>query len=602
MNKTIALVAILIAPGHAAFAETGTEAGERESRPGQYTGYSEPRFREWMLTSEYITVRDGTRLAADIYRPAVDGKPTDERLPVIWIHTPYRRAYLDADGKRVSIVERFWLLEILKYGYVVAAVDTRGRGASFGARRGFLDRTEAQDAYDLTEWFAEQPFSDGNVGITGCSYVGASTLHAATVAPPHLKAIAPGCFGFDAYGFVSRGGITAQFNTRPEDPEKDYGYGVLPVDEDTDGSMLAAALEIHKKGTPMAELWRGMPFRDDVSPLVGTRFWEETSAASYTDVIEKSGVGIFMWGNWLDEGSFEVVLAYNNLDNERRLWMGGWGHCQIGDFPMGTELLRFFDHYLKRIDNGWDREPPIYYYTIGAAEDDRWTGAASWPPAASTIELFPRGEAAPGVPGRLAREPDRATQASDEFTVDYQPVCAADVDMYFMFWPCVIEDHGLSYTTAALAADLHIAGHPVVDLQVSSTTPDADLFVYLEDVAPDGAISIFTHGRLRMSHSGENEAPFDNFMGLPYHRGNRSDVMDLTSGELVRMRLDLLPTSIIIKAGHRLRLTVAGADPRQRSRSVVFDPPPVITLHSQGESFSKLLLPLVTPLVTDGEQ
>ena len=109
-----------------------------------------------------------------------------------------------------------------------------------------------------------------------------------------------------------------------------------------------------------------MPFRDDVSPLLNVPFWREVSVATYADVIERSGVAIFIWGNWLDEGSFEATLAFNNLRNPRKLWMGGFSHCQVGDFPMGVELLRFFDRYLKHIDNGWDREPPVYYYTVNA--------------------------------------------------------------------------------------------------------------------------------------------------------------------------------------------------------------------------------------------
>ena len=104
---------------------------------------------------------------------------------------------------------------------------------------------------------------------------GGSTYHVATTAPPHLRAIAPGCTDFDKYGFVSRGGITAQFNTRPENPEQDFGQGVLPVDEDRDGSLAKKAIALHAGGTPMAELWRGMPFRDDVSPLLNVPFWRE---------------------------------------------------------------------------------------------------------------------------------------------------------------------------------------------------------------------------------------------------------------------------------------------------------------------------------------
>lgn len=576
---------------------------QKVSRPGEYLGYSKKLYSQWIVTSQYVKVRDGTRLAVDIFRPAVNGKPVKDRLPVIWTHTPYRRAYFDDDGRRVSILERMGLLDILKYGYVVAAVDTRGRGASFGVRRGFLDRTEARDAYDMTEWFAAQPWSDGNIGITGCSYMGASTLHAASVAPPHLKAIAPGCFGFDAYGFVSRGGITAQFNTRPENPQQDYGYGVAPVDTDTNGTLAGEAIEMHKYGTPMAELWRGMPFRDDVSPLVKTRFWHETSAASYIRTIEQSGAGIFMWGNWLDEGSFEVVLAYNNLDNPRKLWMGGWGHCQTGDFPMTVELLRFFDHFLKYVDNGWEREPPVYYYTIGAPKDHEWTQAASWPPAGIIkSDLFLNGEAERGEPGILEPSLSKSTRENDSFKVNYKPVCKDKVDLYFIFWPCVIKDHGLSYQTGKLTRDIHIIGHPIVELTISATTEDADVFAYLEDIAPDGAISIMTHGRLRASHRLESPPPFTNYMGIPYHRSNRADIHKLVPGDLVRMRMDLLPTSTIVKAGHRLRLTLAGADPRQRSRSVSFDPPPVISIHHSADAPSNIILPLVSKISFIGSE
>jgi putative CocE/NonD family hydrolase len=559
----------------------------KESRPGVYHGYSEARFSEWQKTSQYVSMSDGVKLAVDIYRPAVNGRAVDEKFPVVWIHTPYRRAYTDPKGTLVNPLERLSLMPLLNYGYVVAAVDTRGRGASFGARRGFQDRTEARDAYEMTEWFAKQPWSTGEIGVAGCSYLGGSTWHAATIMAPHLKAIAPGCTDFDKYGFVSRGGITAQFNTRPENPGQDFGQGVVPVTSDTDGKQAEAAIAEHVKGTPMAELWAGMRYRDDVSPLLGVPFWRESSVATYVKEIERSGVGIFIWGNWLDEGSFEATLAYNNLNNPRKLWMGEWAHCQVGDFPMDIEMLRFFDHFLKKIDNGWQREAPIYYRTVNAPAGKEWNSTDKWPlPNARNQTLHLGGDASLSI--KAAQ-----TTASDKFVVDYDPHCSGTVDLYFLMWPCGVDKHGLGYTTPALTADAHIVGHPIVDLWVSSTTDDADLFVYLENVAPDGAVSIVTHGRLRASHRGEQPAPYRNFMGVPYHRGERRDAELLTPGKPARLRLDLLPTSTIVKAGHRLRLTVAGADPRQRSRNVKFDPPPTITVHHDREHASQLTLPIV---------
>ncbi|MFC4313171.1 CocE/NonD family hydrolase [Steroidobacter flavus] len=572
----------------------------KESRPGVYRGYSEARFSEWQKTSQYVSMSDGVKLAVDIYRPAVNGRAVDEKFPVVWIHTPYRRAYTDPKGTLVNPLERLYLMPLLNHGYVVAAVDTRGRGASFGARRGFQDRTEARDAYEMTEWFAKQPWSTGAIGVAGCSYLGGTTWHAATMMAPHLKAIAPGCTDFDKYGFVSRGGITAQFNTRPENPGQDYGQGVVPVTADIDGKQAATAIDEHSKGTPMAELWAGMRYRDDVSPLLGVPFWRESSVATYAKEIERSGVGLFIWGNWLDEGSFEATLAYNNLNNPRKLWMGEWGHCQVGDFPMATEMHRFFDYFLKKIDNGWQREAPIYYRTVNAPAGKEWSSTDQWPLAnARNQTLHIGGGASPGATGQLASMV-AAGAASDKFVVDYDPKCSEKVDLYFLMWPCGVDKHGLGYATPPLTADTHIAGHPIVDLWISSTTDDADVFVYLEDVAPEGTASIVTHGRLRASHRDEQPAPYRNFMGLPYHRGERRDAKPLVPGTPAKLRLDLLPTSTIVKAGHRLRLTVAGADPRQRSRNVKFDPPPTTTIHHDREHASQLTLPIVGAFAAEG--
>jgi putative CocE/NonD family hydrolase len=574
-----------------------SSAAEKESRPGVYHGYSEARYDGWVKTSQYVTVKDGTRLAVDIFRPAQNGVIAAGRFPVIWTHTPYRRSSLRPDGKPASALDSWGLIDLVKYGYVLAAVDTRGRGASFGVRRGFQDRTEAQDAYEMTEWFAAQPWSDGNIGVAGCSYTGGSTYHVATTAPPHLRAIAPGCTDFDKFGFVSRGGITAQFNTRPENPEQDFGQGVLPVDEDRDGSLAKQAIALHAGGTPMAELWRGMPFRDDVSPLLHVPFWREASTASYADVIERSGVAIFIWGNWLDEGSFEATLAFNNLNNPRKLWMGGFSHCQVGDFAMGVELLRFFDRYLKHIDNGWDREPPVYYYTVNAPAGHEWSSAPRWPLPKSRVELLSLGgSAATGQPGLLDTARPAKSATADRFVVNYKPVCKGSVDLYFIMWPCVVENHGLSYASAPLREDVQIAGHPIADLWIAASTNDADVFVYLERITPSGDVSIVTHGRLRASLRSEQKPPYRNYMGLPYHRGNRADAQPLTAGEPARLRLDLLPTSTILKKGDRVRLTIAGADPRQRSRTIEFDPPPQISILHDREHPSRVELPVIGAL------
>src|SRR5690606_27141980 len=156
----------------------------------------------------------------------------------------------------------------------------------------------------------------------------------------------------------------------------------------------------------------------------------------------------------------------------------------------------------------------------------------------------------------------------------------------------VLKEPGLSFVTPPLSRDLHLLGHPLLDLQVSATTPDADLFAYLEVIEPDGNARIVSSGRLRASHRRENTPDLD-YMEIPYHRGNRADAEPLVPGQAVRMRFDLLPTSTVVKAGRRLRLSFAGADPRQRFRTVSFDPPPVISIHNLPDMASKFRLPVV---------
>src|SRR5690606_37310638 len=172
----------------------------------------------------------------------------------------------------------------------------RGKGSSFGARRGFQDRTEALDGHDLVQWLAAQPWSSGHVGMYGCSYVGGTTVHVATTAPPALKAIFTGASDLDKFAFVRNGGITAQFNTRPDEPLSD-DLASIPVDEDWRGTMLQAAVAEHAANTPIAPLWFGMPFRDSVSPLTGNDFWQVVGPYTHLDKLRELGITTYFVSN-----------------------------------------------------------------------------------------------------------------------------------------------------------------------------------------------------------------------------------------------------------------------------------------------------------------
>lgn len=127
------------------FIVSGTALGQEQERIssfGKYQGYSQEKYDSWVRFSQYLTMRDGTKIAIDIIRPAVDGKPVEEPLPVIWTHTRYRRASRDDEGIVHSAAESFYLQPLLKHGYITAAADVRGSGASFGTWLGIFTEEE----------------------------------------------------------------------------------------------------------------------------------------------------------------------------------------------------------------------------------------------------------------------------------------------------------------------------------------------------------------------------------------------------------------------------------------------------------------------------
>jgi len=241
---------------------TNTPEGRR-SRPGTYKGYSQPLYDGRSSTSQYITMRDGTKLAALILRPTQDGEAVSTPLPVIWTHSRYHRE---------GIFNWPYLQNILKYGYIIVSVDIRGTGASFGTYRGLFSPEETRDAYDITEWLAVQPWSDGNIGMFGRSYWGITQLMAASTAPPHLKAIFPEMSEFDHYSFVYPGGI---FH---DDFFRQWGNMVNELDTDgsavtadMDKTMLQEALKEHAGNLDVFDTYSPLPYRDSVSALTGTQ-------------------------------------------------------------------------------------------------------------------------------------------------------------------------------------------------------------------------------------------------------------------------------------------------------------------------------------------
>ena len=543
-------------------------------------------FSDVVRTSQYVQVRDGTRLAVNIYRPANGARPAGARMPVIFAFTPYRARFRAENGQveEAGLSDRLALRSLIRAGYVVAVADIRGKGASFGARRGFQDRTEARDGYDLVQWLARQDFSTGRVGMIGCSYLGGTTFHTASMAPPALRAIFVGASDLDKYSFVRRGGITAQFNTRPDEPPA-VDLASIPVDGD-DGRLLRQAVAEHANNTPMAGLWYGMPYRDSVSSFTGNAFWEEAAIYRYLAAIRGAGIATYFWGNWQDEPTAHSILSAENMGG--RFLAGPGGHCvPPPGFDFTGEIRRYFDQHLKGVDPGPALRPRATYWVEGEGwvRSSRLPGADAryrdWHfsgdrsnSARSTNDgvLSPR----PGAPGR------------DSFTVDYN-LPGAD---YFAFWARPMDAHGLSYTSPPLAEPLRLIGFPIVSVTASVDRRDAHLWVYLDQVDAAGNAEVVAFGRLAFSHHRTARPPF-RMLGLPWHSGLARDVAPVTPGAAVRMDVDLTPVARVVPAGARLRVTIAGADPRQRNLAEVRqNPPPIISILRGTANPSRLRLPV----------
>lgn len=581
---------------------------EKLSKLGEYSGYSEPIYDQWVRISRYVAVPDGTKLAVDIYRPAVDGELVSDPLPVVWSADRYHRADVAEDGTVVTKLDKYPYLETLvRHGYVVVAVDIRGSGASYGTRQGVFSQQEKDDLYDMTEWFAAQNWCDGNVGMYGGSYLGTGQYWAATIAPPHLKAIFPEVAPFEGYPQAYPGGV---FNDKflgtwqLGNQYLDVLIPAAPVDEDTDGSMLAEALEQHKGNLDVHAYTKSRPYRDDMDLTLSLEY--------YYSEVEDSGIPIYHWGGWYDLFAKSPPLWFHNVDNPQKVVLGPWFHSDRDDDNalMATEHLRWYDYWLKGIDNGVMDEPPIHYYTIGAPQGEEWRTAWEWPlPNEKPTNYYFAGGHSGSVSsandGLLSTAQPTGASGRDEYTVDYttntgspNPIktrWTGALDERVFGKPLAtdmgpLDEKGLTYTTPPLEEDVEVTGHPVVHLWVTSTASDGDFFIYLEEVDGDGVSQFVSDGILKASHHTLATPTWDN-LGLPWHSHSKADTTDLP-GEPVELAFDLFPTSNIFDAGHHIRVTITCAD-ADMFLTPELSPPPTVSVYRNADYASYITLPVI---------
>lgn len=586
-----------------------SSAAEKISRFGEYKGYSEETYDDYVRTSQYLALTDGTKLAYDLLLPSNDGKTSRKPLPVLFCYTSYLRAYnMVTDGKVVDneimnlniIAKAFiwlraklvknghifdqaflnkWLKRMLKHGYAVIIVEQRGTGASEGMMLPIF-KHQAEDVNEVINWIAAQSWSNGNIGMFGKSSLAMAQYAAASAGNPHLKAIFPVSSSMDMYSAVwFPGGILNKSFSKMFA----FSTGLLekmavPVDSDSDGSTLQKTLELRNKSFSLNEgperAIKNSPFRDsDSTHPRGEKIWRDLGIYTLMERINQSKTAVYNESGWFDIFLKDSTMLHNNLTGNCKLLIRPLSHFALGkkadDLDTDAEAHRWFDYWLKGVKNGIMDEPPIHYYVMGASKNG-WRSAAKWPLQNEKKTRFylssshaQRSE--PAGRGLLTLEPPESVDAFDTYRIDYSTTTGK-----LSRWNSVIQEidypdmsendrKSLIYTTQHLEKNMEITGHPVIHLVVSTQATEMDFFVYLEEIDDDGRSRYITEGCLRSSHRALGKAEFST-MGLPFHRGNREDIKKLTPGEPTELVFDLLPTSYLFRKGRKIRISIACSD------------------------------------------
>ncbi len=596
--------------------------------PDAYLDAHPPKHpRSFRRSSQYVAAGDGTRLALDVYLPS-DASATD-RFPTVLLFTPYYRRFKVREPHPPTVLDApncgHYRDFFVPQGYAVVVVDVRGTGASFGARTGFRSPLERDDARDVADWVVRQGWCSGAIGSTGISYVGAAADFLATTGHPAVKAVMPTFSVWDTYGdhfypgglYMTKlasgyGRMADALDLDQRDVLRGYVYfadphleGPAPVDDDADGTLLRQAIDEHRANFDMIDFMGQLDHRD--AALAHDPGFTSASISPYHYAGKiRPGLAHYGVSGWMDgagysNGTIERWLSLRN--KAKRFILGPWDHgarthvspyrrAMLPDFKLLAEMLRFFDHHLKGLDNGLARERPIHYFTL---VEERWKAADTWPPPeAKPVGLYL------DAGNRLApRKP--AAAGKDDYRVDpgfgsgldtrHERLSARAVETYYKSWSGK-DATLLCYTGAPLDADTEVTGHPVVTLHLATTERDGALFVYLEDVHPDGKTEYVTEGAFRLRHR-KLAAPWRHLKVIgPFHSFRKRDAALMTPGKPEEIAFALLPVSWLFRRGHRIRVAISGVDRDHYSR-VTMGRIPTLTVQRGGRRASRIELPIV---------
>jgi putative CocE/NonD family hydrolase len=611
-GKTPAVLpAIILRSTTATFllAIASTSAGQQAPLPAAANPtQSAPKYDIVVFKDVMVPMRDGVKLACNTYRPALNGKLVEGKFPVILERTPYSK---DAD--------EYWTTVFVALGYVAVRQDVRGRFNSEGAWRFFRD--DSNDGYDTARWIGEQPWSDGAIGTVGGSYPG-GTQHALALSnPPYLKAMIPayatsdvGRFGLRHNGAFEMRWINWILNW----------FG-------PDGSRAAQNEETHsalvKLGEQVREYVKAMPLRRGTTPLKLNPdyenwlieamshgdyddFWKNTGVDVVEHVAEYKDIPVYHMSGWYDSNAEVTSLNYialsKNKKSLQRLIMGPWWHggqweTYGGEAEFGPDASidffqferRWFDHWLKGVDNGVDRESPVRIFVMGGGDGHKtaegrvvvgghWRDEHEWPLARTlftpyylradgvlspqspaneppnTYEFDPR-HPVPTLGGNIAahngppshhnsiERPGDSGNLMEQGPYDQR--CRSEIWTCADTRPLSARNDVLVFQSERLEHDVEVTGPLVVKLWASSNTPDTDFTAKLMDIYPPN--KDFPVG-LDLNIQ-------DSIIRARY-RSSLEHAALMKPNEIYTFTIEMYPTSVVFQKGHRIRLDISSSN------------------------------------------
>ena len=617
----------------------------KASEFGKYEGYSEAAYDGSKRSSDFLTLSDGSRLAYDLFLPTAKGVVASERLPVLFKYTPYDRAwtlfgpdghdyfcdiasvwYCDPPmrlrallvpllspgtkgGMKDALNRTEWLVPMVHSGYAVIVVDRPGTGASFGTYRPEPEASAAE-ANDILNWIAAQHWSDGNIGMFGDSIQAQIQFRAVSAGNPHLKAIFPATTWMDNYSAVAfPGGIEnlafADFYVRVNTA---FEGMATPVDQDKDRTLLTQARAARNNTNMLAASVAGfkeIAYRD--SPAAdGKAAWADLQTLyPLLDKINRSSTAVYLIDGWYDIYARDDFLIYDNLTVPKRLLVRPTDHAGIeapgSDLDIAAEAHRWFDYWLKGINNGIMDEPSIHYFLQGVDKAQEWQSTNSWPLTSQHATDYYFGSGAGGAAsvndGSLVLLAPTDASAADAYQVDYTPTTGDNPLWSGLALPHKYPDlrlhdsKSLTYTTPVLEKTVVVTGHPIAHIWLLTHASDLDVFAYLEQVDAKGNSTYITEGQLRASHRVLGVAPFDNF-GLPWRDHLQSGLQPIPAGQPLELVFDLRPTAWQFPQGSQMRITIAFADAGNFDTPVL-SPAPTVQILRDAAHASYVELPLV---------